>query len=184
MIQLKIYKSESDVPPLIHQQILDFSRMTWSDGFQGKNRLRIWVQNPNNHPLFFLLQEEEVLIANVAVVWKFIVHKGIKYKMYALSGMMTYPSFRKQGYGLKIVNVVKEYMLKQDGDFIMIHSKLKGFYEKAGFESMTKIRTLFGNPKKPKLSDQSVFALFLTEKGKRGRKDFESEPFYFGKELW
>lgn len=104
--------------------------------------------------------------------------------MYALSGMFTYPQFRKKGYGMQILMAAKQYILQQDGDMIMIHSCLNGFYEKAGFEQMPKVITLVGSPKNPKKSNQSVFVLFLTEKGKKGRKDFESEPFYFGEDLW
>jgi predicted acetyltransferase len=158
--------------------------MEWPDGFQGDNKLRNWAHNPKNNPVCFVLVERDILISHVAVVWKYITHKNVRYKMYALSGMLTYPQFRKQGYGLKILKKATEYMLKQDGDFIMIHSKLKDFYEKAGFEPLPKVVTLVGNPHKPKNSGEKAFAIFITGKGKQGRKDFESEPFYFGESLW
>lgn len=184
MADLIVYKDQYEVPGLIHQQIVDFLRMEWPDGFQGKNRFRNWAHNPKNNPVYFVLVEKDILVSHVAVVWKNIIHKNVKYKMYSLSGMMTYPQFRKQGYGLQILKKAKEYIFKQDGDFVMIHSRLKGFYEKVGFETLPKVITLVGDPKNPKDSGEKAFGIFLTEKGKRGRTDFETEPFYFGESLW
>ena len=179
MVQQVIYTQISAIPSGLHQQIVDFLRMEWSDGFIGKNRLRNWAHKEKHHPVIFVLVEQDILISHVAVVWRYITHKDITYKVYALSGMLTYPQFRKQGYGRKLVQAAKEYMLKIDADIIMVHTHLKGFYEKAGFEPLPKVITLFGDPQKPKQSEDSAFGLFLSDKGKQGRKDFESEPFYF-----
>jgi len=184
MDQLKIFYNISDIPPLIKQQIIDFLRMEWPDGFQGENRLRNWSSKEKDHPVLFTLVEENTLISHVAVVWKHIKHLDETYKVYALSGMFTYPQFRKQGYGERILNAAKKYMLAQDGDMIIVHSTLQGFYEKAGFESMPHIVTLVGDPSNPTKSDEKVFMLCITEKGKNGKASFESAPFYFGEDMW
>lgn len=184
MDQLQIFKDNSKIPPLINQQIVDFLRMEWPDGFQGKNRLRNWAVNPKYNPIVFTLIEQDILISHVAVVWKHIEHAGETYKVYALSGMFTYPQFRNQKYGMKLLQAAKEYMLSQDGDLIMIHSKLQGFYEKAGFEPLPYVVTLVGDPNNPTKSDEKVFMLCITEKGKKGKVSFESTPFYFGEDLW
>lgn len=184
MIELKVYDKTIDVPPLTNQQVIDFLRMQWPDGFQGANRLRNWAHNEEWHPVHFNFIEENILISHVAVVWKHIAHKEVSYKVYAPSGMMTYPQFRRQGYGLKLMRAAKEYMLTQDPDILLVHSGLTGFYEKLGFEPLPKVSTLVGNPNKPTISDEKAFGLFITDKGKRGRADFESQPFYFGEDLW
>lgn len=184
MDQIKIFHNLSDVPALINQQIVDFLRMQWPDGFQGENRLRNWASKKSHNPVVFALTEENVLISHVAVVWKNIEHDGETYKVYALSGMFTYPQFRKQQYGMTLLQAAKDYMLSQDGDIIMIHSTLEGYYEKAGFESMPHIVTLVGDPNNPTKSDEKVFMLCITEKGKKGKASFESKPFYFGEDMW
>ena len=184
MDQIQIFHKPSEVPPLINQQIVDFLRVQWPDGFQDKNRLRNWSSKEKNHPVIFTLIEENILISHVAVVWKYIEHAGETYKVYALSGMFTYPQFRKQKYGMKLLQAAKEYMLSQDGDMIMVHSKLQGFYEKAGFEPMPHIVTLVGDPQKPETSEEKVFMLCITEKGKKGKASFAEKPFYFGESMW
>lgn len=184
MVQHLIYKYEATIPQGIKQQILDFLRIVWKDGFRGDNHLRDWISKEEYHPVFFVFVEKNMLISHVAVVWKHIMHKGQTYKMYALSGMFTYPQFRKQGYGLKLAKKAVEYMRKQDGDMILVHSCLRGFYEKAGLKPLPEVITLVGNPQKPKKDNQSAFGMFLSERGKQGRKYFESEPFYFGDSLW
>lgn len=184
MDQLQIFRNNSEIPEHIRQQIVDFLRVQWPEGFQGKNRLRNWTVNPKHNPIIFTLIEQDILISHVSVVWKHIEHEGETYKIYALSGMLTYPQFRKQGYAMKILNAAKEYMLSQDGDIIMIHSQLQGFYEKAGFEPMPHIVTLVGDPNNPTKSDEKVFMLCITQKGKKGKASFESTPFYFGEDMW
>lgn len=183
-MQLIIYKNRSEIPSFINQQIIDFLRIVWPDGFQRENRLRNWASNKKYHPVIFCLVEENILISHVAVVWKNIDHNNITYKVYSLSGLFTYPQFRKQGYGRQILKAAKKYILNQDGDMIMIHSCLSGFYEKEGFEPMPKVVTLIGKPKSPEKYKETAFMIFLSQRGKAGRKDFESTPFYFGESMW
>jgi len=184
MEELVIYHHQKDIPPLIYQQILDFLRIVWTDGFQEKNRLRDWVTNEKIHPVTFLLVEKGLLISCVQVVWKYLEHAGNTYKTYGLTGVFTYPQFRKQGYGIKLLNATREYIEKQDADIVMFNSDKTGFYEKAGYERMDKVVTLKGNPDKPETDDGYAFMIFLSEKGRKGRIDFETKQVYFGEDTW
>lgn len=184
MEELLIYPTQKEIPPLIHQQIMDFLRVVWDDGFQGENRLRNWISHDYFHPVSFVLVENGQLISHIEVVWKMLEHAGKTYKTYGLSGVLTYPQFRKKGYGLKLLNATKEYIEKQDADIVMFHSDLIGFYEKGGFERMNKVVTLKGDPDKPETDDGCAFMLFLSEKGENGRNDFETKPVFFGEETW
>ena len=94
MIKMVIYKNSSDMPSLIRQQVVDLLRIVWPDGFQEKNRLRDWISREDYHPIYFVLVEKNILISHAAVVWKYIKHRGTTYKVYALSGLFTYPQFR------------------------------------------------------------------------------------------
>jgi hypothetical protein len=60
----------------------------------------------------------------------------------------------------------------------------KGLYEKAGFIRMERIKTLYGDQNNPKTSPETAYMLFMSEKGKAGRKDFETKPIYFGDHTW
>ncbi len=184
MIKQHVFESQ-DVPERFKCQILSFVRIEWPELFSGDLRLRDWTTRPEMHPVTFLLEEEGVLISRLEVVWNIVQHVGEAYKAYGLSGVFTYPAFRKQGYGLQLVRSAKDHIEQRgDADIIIFHSTVKGFYEQAGFERMDSMVTLVGDIHKPERSEETGFMLFLSEKGKRGRNSFEKEPLYFGEKTW
>lgn len=184
MVQQHIY-SNRELPVDTKWQILSFLRIQWPDGFVGKNKLRHWVIKDEWHPLHFVLVEKnKLLVSHVGVVWKYLEHSGKTYKMYGLSGVFTYPSFRKQGYGLQLVKAAKRYIKNTDGDIALFPSIQKGFYEKTGYSMTEKVKLLKGNPKHPKVVTENVFILYLSDKGIKGRVDFEKKPVYFGQDTW
>jgi predicted acetyltransferase len=147
--------------------------------------LRDWTSEQAIHPVTFLLEEEGVLISHLEVVWKTLQHAGEVYKAYGITGVFTYPAFRKQGYGLQLIQAAKNYIeQKGDADIVIFHSTVKGFYEKVGFERMDSMITLVGDPQNPERSDETGFMLFLSEKGKRARQSFEQGHLYFGEKTW
>ncbi len=184
MVRQFIYKT-GKLPVHIKWQVLSFLRIQWPEGFQGKNRLRNWITKEDLHPVSFVRTENNLVLSYAEVVWKELKHCGIMYKTYGLTGIFTYPTFRKEGHGLKVVIAAKEYIDEQkDGDIVLFTSVHRGFYEKAGFTYMSNIKLLEGNPKQPKEHDENLFMLFLSEKGKAGRRDFETKPIYFGEDVW
>ena len=184
MVQQHIFENKR-LPDHFKCQVLSFQRIVWWEGFIGKNRLRNWITKEEMHPVSFLLEEEGILISYVEVVWKYLEHRDEKYKVYGLTGVFTYPAFRKQGYGLQLLKTAKKYIEeKSDADLVMFHSSTRGFYEKAGFIPMETIETLVGDPNNPKKSKDTAFMLFLSDKGKAAQKDFETQPVYFGEETW
>lgn len=184
MIKHHLYESQA-VPENLKCQILSFVRIEWPELFSGERRLRDWTSKPELQPITLLIEEEGVLISRLEVVWDVLHYEGEEYKTYALSGVFTYPAFRKQGYGLHLVQLAKDYIEQQgDADIVLFHSTLKGFYEQAGFERMESLVTLIGDTQNPKRSDETGFMLFLSEKGKRGRNSFEKGPIYIGESIW
>lgn len=174
MIQQHIFASQ-DVPERFTCQILSFVRIQWPALFSGKHRLRDWTSKPDLHPVTFLLEEEGVLISRLEVVWDVLAHVGETYLTYGLRGVFTYPAFRKQGYGLQLVQSAVAWIERQaEADLVLVHSTLTGFYEQAGFERMDSLITLVGEPNRPERSPETAFLLFLSEKGKRGRSRFEN----------
>jgi len=184
MIKQHFFDSR-DVPERFQCQILSFVRIEWPELFSGDQRLRDWTSRPELHPVTFLLEEEGVLISRLEVVWDVLQHAGETYITYGLSGVFTYPAFRKQGYGLQLVRSAKDYIeQRRDADIVLFHSTLKGFYEQAGFERMERLVTHVGDPQNPGRSDETGFMLFLSEKGRRGRRGFERGPVYVGESIW
>jgi GNAT superfamily N-acetyltransferase len=184
MIQQHIFASQ-DVPERFKCQILSFVRIQWPELFSGKHRLRDWTSKPDLHPVTFLLEEEGVLISRLEVVWDVLAQAGETYLTYGLSGVFTYPAFRKQGNGLRLVQSAVAWIEQQaEADLVLVHSTLTGFYEQAGFERMDSLITLVGDPNLPERSPETAFLRFLSEKGKRGRSRSENASVYGGESIW
>jgi GNAT superfamily N-acetyltransferase len=156
MIKQHIFESQ-DVPERFKCQILSFVRIEWPALFSGNLRLRDWTTKPEMHPVTFLLEEEGILISHLEVVWQVLQHAREEYKAYGLTGVFTYPAFRRQGYGLQLVQSAKDYIeQKGDADIVIFHSTVKGFYEQAGFEPMDSMVTLVGDPHKLKGNEEET----------------------------
>lgn len=176
--------SEKDLPGHLRWQILSFLRIQWPDDFSGENQFRDWIGRNEFHPTHIVMTHGNILISHVAVVSKQLTHIGQTYKTYGLSGMFTYPSLRGKGRGLNVVKTAIDYIGKQDGDIVLITSILAGYYEKAGIEYLPSAKVFSGNPDHQKDACERVYMQFLSEKGKAGRKDFETHPIFFGPQVW
>lgn len=180
MVEQQVYTSH-DIPPDLKCQALSFLRMEWPEGFVGDNWLRDWITKEADHPLHFVLIEERLLISHLNVIWKYLEHAGETYKTYGLTGVFTYPSFRGQGYGSRLVAAASEYIRKSDADIGMFHCrpKLRSFYSGAGWVPVDAPPTLIGAREDPEQDDGVMMMQFLSEKGKRGQYAFETIPVYF-----
>ena len=185
MIQELILPSD-EIPPHLKCQILSFLRIMWPEGFVGKNRLRDWISSPENHSVSIVLVEHDILISHTEVVWKYLDHAGENYKAYGLSGVFTYPAFRRQGYGKRIVEKGTAYIETSDADIGVFHcdKSLKGFYASSGWIPMETAVTFVGAKDSPVISSELMMMRFLSQHGKKGRPAFERAPLYFGEETW
>ncbi len=185
MIQELIYP-DSEIPPHLRCQILCFLRMMWPAGFMGKNRLRDWISAEEDHSISIMLVEQDILICHTQVVWKTLEHDGETYKVYGLSGVLTYPAFRKQGYGKRIVERGTAYIDAADADIAMFHCdpSLKEFYAGCGWIPMETAITYVGQKDHPTVSEELLMMRFLSEHGKKSQTAFATVPFYFGEDTW
>jgi GNAT superfamily N-acetyltransferase len=172
---------QAQLAPEIACQVLSFLRVTWPEGFLGENRLRDWITREDYHPLSFALVESDLLIAHAQVVWKQLEHAGEVYKTYGITGVFTYPSFRGQGYGLRVVQAATDFIARSDADVGMFHCDpaLAAFYARAGWLPMPGAVTLVGNRSSPGVSDELMMMRFFSEMGRRGRETFLREPVFF-----
>lgn len=182
-MNIQIYTPDT-MPSRYASQILSLLRAQWPDGFTGKNETRDWISQEEFHPAHVVLTDGDTVLAHAGIVWKHLEHRGKIYKTYGLSGVFTHPYHRKKGYGQQVINEAKRYIERQDGDIILFVSCIIGLYEKLGFHRLETAKLLKGDPKNPGIDEETVFMLFLSDKGKEARQDFETTPIYFGEDLW
>ena len=147
----------------------------------GENSLRNWITRPEHHPISFLLVEASLVISHAQVVWKNLEHCGEIYKTYGITGVLTFPSFRGQGYGLQVIRAATDYIYQSDADIGMFHCEpgLGDFYSQCGWLPMREAITWIGARDHPVRTDELMMMRFFTEKGLRGRGSFESKPVFF-----
>lgn len=185
MIQQLIY-SDDDLPSDLKCQILSFIRIEWSDGFSGQNQWRDWITKKEQHPVHTVLVENNILISYTGIVWKYLDHAGETFKTFGLSGVFTYPAFRGQGYGSRIVRSATEYIWRGDGDIAILFcgQRRRNFYSRQGWVAIDNATTLVGSQDNPKIESSLRMMLFISEKGKRAQSEFENQPLYFGEDSW
>jgi len=182
MVEEHTYTSV-DYPADLKCQTLSFLRMEWPEGFRGDDRLRDWVTKESDHPVHRVLVEAGVLISHLNVVWKYLDHAGVTYKTYGLTSVFTYPAFRRQGYGSRLVASGTDAIRASDADIALFHCdfRLRDFYAQQGWEALHQAVTYLGPPEAPSLvKDEILMMQFLSPQGQQGRTAFERQPIYFG----
>ncbi len=176
--------SQSEMPEHLKWQILSFFRMEWPDGASGDDKYRDWLARDERHLVGVVVSHDKLLISFAGVVWKMLEHAGQSYKVYGLSGVFTYPSFRHQGYGAQVVTAARDYIDQTDGDLVIFTSGQKGFYEKLGFLAMPGTTLPYGNKNKLELRNEMTYMRFLSAKGCTAQASFENTSIYFGTDIW
>lgn len=182
MAELLTFTS-NEFPESLKCQAVSFLRVQWPDGFTGENRLRDWVTREDDHPIHIVLVEQNILISHTNVVWKYLDHDGETYKLYGLTGVFTFPSFRQQGYASQVIAAGTAYIQMSDADIAMLYcdESLRNLYAKQGWNHMEISTTYIGTKEEPELVDDEILMmLFLSGKGQKGRSAFETRPIHFG----
>ena len=185
MVELLTY-GDGELPSELKCQALSFMRIEWTAGFTGQNRLRDWLNPADLHPVYMVLVEQGVLISYTGIVWKYLEHAGETYKTYGLSGVLTYPAFRRRGYGRRIVDTVTAFIRASDADICLFtcEPRRRGFYQASGWIPMDD-SPLFGGPRdNPYPSDELTMMAFFSDKGLQQRASFEATPIYFDGGTW
>jgi GNAT superfamily N-acetyltransferase len=181
-----IVLADNQLPVALKMQILSLHRGEWPEAYAGASQGRDWIQRPQFHPTHWVLVGDGVVVSYVGVTWKHLAHAGELFKTYGLSGVVTHSAFRRQGHARRLVDAATESIVCGDADIGLFTCAPahRDFYTASGWLPMME-SVLFGGPRSaPYASDELTMMRFFSEKGKRGRVDFESMPIYFDDDLW
>lgn len=170
-----------EFPAHLNWQALSFMRLEWPFIFTGKDRLRKETYDAASSPVHFAVCEEGVLISYAALIRTRLKHAGEAYRAYGLGNVFTFPSFRGEGHGGRVVRAATEHFRgsgEADVAALFCEPGLRTFYSRAGWEPMEGATTLTGAEHSPQVCEGLRMMLFLSEKGRAGREAFESVPLY------
>jgi GNAT superfamily N-acetyltransferase len=179
--------ADDELPSALKCQILTAHRIEWPGNYAGEHRLRDWIQRPWFRPVHLVLAEGGILMAYAGVARKLLEHAGETYEAYGLSGVYTYPAFRRQGHGRRVVDAATARIRASDADiglFVCV-PELASFYAVSGWELMERAELFLGPRGEAwREEEDGVMMGFFSEKGRRDRHRFDTAPIYFDDDIW
>jgi len=180
MPQLMIYEK---IPTHFYYQAQAFSRIIWYDS--DNYDIDLELDEPMTH---IVLANGKSLVSYAQVLSKTVYCEDTAYTCCGLSGMMTFPFFRKRGYGGQVVEAAISLMQNdQSADIALLWTEPHNqqFYSRYGWQAMPKMTTLIGDKSQPDVYDEEgAMMLFLSDKAKQNRSQFENGAVYVGEEQW
>ncbi len=176
MPQLLTYHHR-EFPPDLHWQAVSLMRVEWPfiEGGLPKETYPAGL-----HPVHFVVAEERVLLSYAAVIRLRVEHGGEVYGVRGLGNVLTYPASRGKGYGRQVVDAATRYIAASDADVAVLFCEpsLEGFYQRSGWAAIRGAATLTGPREAPAAYDALRMMLFVSGKGKAGRRAFETRPLH------
>jgi hypothetical protein len=154
-------------------------RVQWPSIFTGERQFVTDTYSPELDPVHFVAAEGELLISYASAIRLDLEHAGKTYQTYGFGNMLTFPSFRENGFGGQVLDMATDYIKQSKVDIAILFCdpKRESFYAKRGWE-ITLSPTRIGTPNQHKIYNLSRMMLFISEKGRQGMKNFEGQPLY------
>ena len=183
MPQLQQFTGDT-LPEHFGWQIHDFVRIHWFDIFAYEKEAD--VHPAMWHPTYFIVNEQRALYSVATAVWQDITVNGETYRTHGLSGVLTYPAFRKKGYGQQVVTAATDFIKQQAGADLAIlwtGSNLETFYNRSGWEYPQAFTVTTGEPENPEIGEFPML-LYLSDRGRALRESLAGKSLYFGPYYW
>lgn len=175
---LNIYQ-QSEFPSIYKWQAIAFMRMEWTSIFYDDNLYMSETYPPEFQPVHFVMAEEDSLLSYATLLKLDIPHVGVDYQTYGFGNLLTFPPYRKRGYGGQILQAATDFIKESRVDVAILFCDplLEAFYAAKGWV-VTRSPTCLGTPDRYQEYAPSRMMLFVSEKGQRGKIDFETQPMY------
>jgi GNAT superfamily N-acetyltransferase len=183
MIEQRIYPA-SKFPIVLEWQVRDFVRIVWSDAHVDQPTVPLG--DPDRNPMNFVIVDGDMLISHAQVTTFSIEHVGKIYRVAGLGGVMTYPNFRKEGYGKQLIEAVTQYIANSDVDFGMLFTApaLEGFYKQHGWLAIATKAILVGEKSAPRQRNEFTMILPVSANGQQALQAFQGAEVYVGTHGW
>jgi predicted N-acetyltransferase YhbS len=171
--------AQSDFPQKFRWQALGFMRVQWPEVFTGNRKLVTETYPAELEPIHFVAAEGDLLISYCSIFPITLRHTGNSYKAYGFGNMLTFPSFREEGHGGRVVELATDFIMRSGVDLgiLFCDAGVEAFYRKRQWE-VTRSPTRIGAPEKHEPHELLRLMLFASEKARERKMDFEERPFY------
>ncbi|KEK24484.1 GNAT family N-acetyltransferase [Bacillus gaemokensis] len=173
---------QEDCPLYLKEQIISLMQQEWPEVFVSEKDVH-WPDSPETYPISLVLVENHIVISHVSIPHTYIKHRDQTYKAYGLSEVMTNPTYRHQGYGLKLIKEAALFIEKQKPDISIFTCKpnLVSFYRQGGWIEQPYTYLVGGTRLKPFRSDAlglSTMMRLFSDKALKHQHTFEETDIH------
>jgi len=136
-IEEDVYR-RPELPRLIEQQILDFGRLVWPDGFTSEGRFRDRMHEVPDDTTHFVRAVGSLLVSHVQVIPIDVDGRDSRLAVGGVSSVMTYPHFRGEGHASALLRRAAEHIGASGMDIGMLFCDETNvrFYEGLGWHAL------------------------------------------------
>ena len=134
-----------------------------------------------------MIAERGTLISHALVRRRTIQHGGESYVLEGVGAVLTYPAFRKEGHGGRVVAAATDYIRTSGADVGMLftYAEIEHFYARFGWTHLPEPGVTHGDPAAPQLdADAFMMLLPVSAKAQAHRADFDHGPIFVGPTRW
>jgi len=186
MPELQIYDNAT-LPAHFAHQIRSFIRIQWFDPYA----LGMWddaLWDDDERPTHIVVAERQAVLSYAMILRRpLTTFDGQPILVLGVSSVLTYPAFRKRGYGAQVVAEVSRRIASDpEADLGMLFTSpdLETFYAAHGWEALREIKVLHGLAEAPEDSGTFTMALFVSDRAKAMRPAIDRAAIYGGQWLW
>jgi GNAT superfamily N-acetyltransferase len=168
-----------DFPTVLKWQVIAFLKTEWPFIFSGDDVFLADPYPPEPDTVHFVAAEGDSLISYSSVFRLSLDHAGTAYEVYGFGNMFTFPPYRRQGFGRRVLELATDFIRRSDVDVAILFcgAQLESFYAACGWEVVPS-PTRIGTPDDCAVEEGSKMMLAVSDKGRRGKQDWMEQPLY------
>jgi len=128
----------ADLPRLIEQQVLDFGRLVWTDGFVTEDRFRDRMHDVPDDTTHFVRSGGSLLVSHVSVIPIELEGRDRPLVIGGVSSVLTYPPFRGEGHASALMRRAADHIQAAGLPIGMLFCDKETipFYERLGWHTL------------------------------------------------
>jgi GNAT superfamily N-acetyltransferase len=178
-----VYTNDT-LPTHLAYQREAFIRLLWIDRSVGNPDYTLTL-NPLNirHEVYV---QNDALVSSVSILKTDVTLGDQSLVCYGIEAMITYPFWRKRGYGGDLMKRATTFIHEQpDAALGLLWTSVAPFYIPYGWEVMRDHPTGFGDPRDPVVNDhEDTMMLFVSDTSNALRAQMTRGAVYVGARVW